>query len=83
MDLEENEVNIPMDLEENNVMIKTEKVEKLKDQKSPSESSDSGDILDRQRLINYIFSEGYDKRNYPTNITVQLGVALIKINIVS
>lgn len=59
------------------------KSEKVKQKNLPSEASDGGDIVERQRLINYIFSEGYDKRNYPTNMTVQLGVALIKIDVVS
>lgn len=76
---EENEVNFSADLETNSI----KKTEKLKQKKLPIESSDSDNIAERQRLINYIFGEGYDKRNYPTNMTVQFGVAIIKLEIVS
>lgn len=77
VNFEENEVNFSVDVEAKPL----KKYAKVKQNKLPSES-DGGDITERQRLINYILSEGYDKRNYPTNMTVKLGVALLKIDVV-
>jgi len=72
-DFEDNEVNFDA-----NTIKYTEKESKQK--KLLSGSSQNDEIAERQRLINYLF-EGYDRRNYPTNMTIKLGIALTKIDI--
>lgn len=74
VNFEENEVNFSVNSEANQAKKKAEKIKQ-------NLSSGLYQIAERQRLINYIFSGGYDKRNYPTNMTVQLGLALLKIDI--
>jgi len=59
---------------------KTQKITKEK-KKFDTQPYSSGQIEERQKLINYILNEGYDKRNYPTNMTVQVGVSLLKIDV--
>jgi len=36
---------------------------------------------DRGRLITFLLDNGYDKRNYPTNMTVKFGLALLNLDI--
>jgi len=72
-DFEGNEVNFDV----TDTIKKSEKVSKPK----KFSSHDIGEIGERQRLINFILSEGYDKRNYPTNMTIKLGVALLKVDV--
>jgi len=73
-DFENNEVNLDV----------TEPIKKTEKNVKPAKkvsTKDGGDVGERQRLINFILNEGYDKRNYPTNMTVKLGVALINVDI--
>lgn len=80
MDFEDNEVN----LETNNVLENWEAVRERKIEKiyQPKKLFERDDISERQRLIDFIFNEGYDKRNYPTNMTVQVGLSIVKVDIV-
>ncbi|CAG7834688.1 unnamed protein product [Allacma fusca] len=54
--------------------------EELDNEIEPRTSSSLNTVEDRGRLISDLLSS-YDKRNYPSNVTVQFGVSLLKLDV--